>query len=556
MKRYAFCLIILLICILYAKLVIPHKNDLKQYNIGDTSNQDIYDVILFWGQSNMAGSAGNLLQGATYRDLRVDELGIDQFSKLSEIDKDIVNQYVYMDYVKVPTTPNTVFDYRYLSNSLVEINQNTTTIGECVGVKNVGGVLYYSGWSLDSPCSMVGSLGTNMMPYFGKTYYEKTGHKVIIVAAGLGGHQLATFLPYERAVVETKPIVESDKPNYQYEAMVEKYKKAINYLSSKNYQIGNKFYVVFQGENDAYVDMDNPSGNIDRYVRIFKEIHDDLKKDLGLQFGVIVETSGTVSQGYLNVIKPIHQAQERLINENSDIILGSDYPYRRFVPNKVTYEGNDYDNDVAKALLGVCVKKGEAVTDEAIHYNSAALSQIGKESAINTVTFLNRSDIILGDVNGDGKVSINDYMLIRRHILGTSKLNSDEKIRADANEDDKINQYDYMIVRKSILYGIAINSKKTSLTTKTEITKNESNSNETIVSNLSGWKQENGIWYYYINNKKATGWQQLDWNGLHWFYFDDATGAMITGCHKLSWAGTLYDFCFDSSGICTSGPGC
>ena len=218
----------------------------------------------------------------------------------------------------------------------------------------------------------------------------------------------------------------------------------------------------------------------------------------------------------------------------------------------------------------------------------------------------------LGDVNGDGKISIKDYMLIRKHILGTSKLNSSEQERADVNKDNKINHYDYMTIRKNILYGTSISTEKTTTTPKSETTTKESTTKETTtvktqeptITILNGWKQENGIWYYYINNAKAMGWQQLDWNGtvnwyyfnssgvmqtgwqqlswggtinwyyfnssgvmqkgwqqlewngLHWFYFDESTGAMVTGCHKLSWGGTLYDFCFNSSGVCTSGPGC
>ena len=35
-----------------------------------------------------------------------------------------------------------------------------------------------------------------------------------------------------------------------YDTMVSKYKAAIKYLEEKNYTVGNKFYVVYQGEAD------------------------------------------------------------------------------------------------------------------------------------------------------------------------------------------------------------------------------------------------------------------------------------------------------------------
>jgi hypothetical protein len=57
---------------------------------------------------------------------------------------------------------------------------------------------------------------------------------------------------------------------------------------------------------------------------------------------------------------------------------------------------------------------------------------------------------VKGDVNGDNRVSIADYNLIRKHILGT-KLTGDILTRADVNGDGKVSVADYNLIRKLIL---------------------------------------------------------------------------------------------------------
>ena len=58
---------------------------------------------------------------------------------------------------------------------------------------------------------------------------------------------------------------------------------------------------------------------------------------------------------------------------------------------------------------------------------------------------------IIGDVNGDGKISVGDYVLIRKHILSNPKLTGDKLKRADVNADGKISSLDYVLIRNKIL---------------------------------------------------------------------------------------------------------
>ena len=58
---------------------------------------------------------------------------------------------------------------------------------------------------------------------------------------------------------------------------------------------------------------------------------------------------------------------------------------------------------------------------------------------------------IPGDANNDGKITSMDYVLIKKHILGTGTLTGDNSIRADINGDSKISSLDYIMARKVIL---------------------------------------------------------------------------------------------------------
>ena len=59
--------------------------------------------------------------------------------------------------------------------------------------------------------------------------------------------------------------------------------------------------------------------------------------------------------------------------------------------------------------------------------------------------------IIYGDVNGDGKISLLDYVGIERHILGWAVKTGNYLTAADANKDGKVSLLDYVAVERHIL---------------------------------------------------------------------------------------------------------
>ena len=70
-----------------------------------------------------------------------------------------------------------------------------------------------------------------------------------------------------------------------------------------------------------------------------------------------------------------------------------------------------------------------------------------------------------------------------------------------------------------------------------------------IMSN-TGWKRIDYEWYYFFpGGAMATEWQQID---SKWYYLG-SNGKMVSGkCITISGS----NYCFNSSGVCTSGSGC
>lgn len=64
------------------------------------------------------------------------------------------------------------------------------------------------------------------------------------------------------------------------------------------------------------------------------------------------------------------------------------------------------------------------------------------------------SGAALGDLNGDGKISNKDFVLMQKHILGISILDEDAAKAADISGDGKVTNKDLVLLQKHIL-GIA-----------------------------------------------------------------------------------------------------
>ena len=163
------------------------------------AQEDIYDVILFWGQSNMTGYAGinpstEALTGEDKYDSRITEKGIDNFSTITGIRKEFLTNSTAMNHVNVNHTPSTVYEFKYSVKNIVEIKSGTSTLGENLVYDSGDKTLKFT--ARQTYFAFQESYGTNLASQFAKTYYDLTGHKVVIVMASNGGEEIAHFLPH------------------------------------------------------------------------------------------------------------------------------------------------------------------------------------------------------------------------------------------------------------------------------------------------------------------------------------------------------------------------
>ena len=56
-----------------------------------------------------------------------------------------------------------------------------------------------------------------------------------------------------------------------------------------------------------------------------------------------------------------------------------------------------------------------------------------------------------GDLNGDGKISVTDYLLIKRVILGTLRFQGEYLKAADVDADGVLSATDYILVKKHMM---------------------------------------------------------------------------------------------------------
>ena len=347
-------------------------------------DNDVYDIILFLGQSNMVGSARNLPETRYSRHIfnfsNIWSPG--QFASITKINSSFLrNNGSTLNFVSVKQKPNTVFEYMSLTNSFKEIDSTKQqNYGENLVYKN--GVLLNYSKTDKSYLSLSASSGTNMIPQFCQTYYNNTGHKVIAVCAGIRGVSIQGFLPHN----DSRNI--KYKNNYIYEAIKTKFSSAVCLAKSQNLNIGHKFYVIAQGENDVTAKTTTA-----QYKAMYKTLHNNLKK-LGIEMGAIAETSTTPGTNTMKQVNQVHQAQEQLIKENKDIILGSSYFYDRYVPVKKDYINCNTQATIAwngkKLVYEEALKRAKFSRDSSInaegkanlnHYTSAALCQVGLEVA-------------------------------------------------------------------------------------------------------------------------------------------------------------------------------
>lgn len=98
---------------------------------------------------------------------------------------------------------------------------------------------------------------------------------------------------------------------------------------------------------------------------------------------------------------------------------------------------------------GVSEKDCAKLFKESVTFNTVS-GKVGTGSTVKNGG-MEYTFIVLGDVNGNGKVDANDYMLVKRHFLGTYELDDIGLAAGDCNGDGKISANDYFLIRRHVI---------------------------------------------------------------------------------------------------------
>lgn len=227
-----------------------------------TIKGDMYDVIIFSGQSNMVGSAGS------YEEFSVKD----------------------------------AFEYRYITDSIEPLKN---PVGENILYGMKEGYPFDEKYEdkynrehvLGAPCC--GNI--NLVPYFADEFTKLTSAKLVAVHAAKGGSQISDWMP------ETQ----------LYKAAVKKAKACIEKVGIEN--INSISAVWFQGESDA---MEKTPYDV--YYKLLEEFAESLKKDLNVGlFGIIRvgEFASTRNPENRKYDFEIMKAQEDICKNKKDYIM-------------------------------------------------------------------------------------------------------------------------------------------------------------------------------------------------------------------------------------------
>ena len=345
-------------------------------NKTEAASKDIYDVILFWGQSNMVGSAR---EGAEKRQ-GTTTASKESFSQRTGIAMEIVEGIVSRCKVNVDV-PNGCYEYIYnpdtyvsslsglyggktkcenmpTKNGKVWNTPNLKPIGyDDVTGENLTGNLTTGQINVGGGDTNIGG-GTNMVPEFCRRYYEMTGRNVVAVVCAQSGAGIQQFAPTDPDYVDPWGLGQRNGP---YVVMSRKMNAARAFIEQQpNMQIGKCMFVSMQGEQTSGISSYND------YVKWYRRVVEALKNDgyACITNGALCETGGMIwdgerkiKTGYKNhagtptlksscvtlaTVNMIHQAQETLgSSQYSDTVIGSRFGYNSFIPLD---EDNEYDS--------------------------------------------------------------------------------------------------------------------------------------------------------------------------------------------------------------------
>lgn len=88
-------------------------------------------------------------------------------------------------------------------------------------------------------------------------------------------------------------------------------------------------------------------------------------------------------------------------------------------------------------------------TGAALSSASGKITNVTAETKLSIA--LHRASAKRGDVDQNGTIDALDYMLLKRHVLGSFKLSGEQLLLADVDRSGKLDALDYMLLKRHVL---------------------------------------------------------------------------------------------------------
>lgn len=180
--------------------------------------------------------------------------------------------------------------------------------------------------------------------------------------------------------------------------------------------------------------------------------------------GLLDDACSTVAEGGAKAlekaIKPFETAISGVKADARKILQNDIDNLRRIAKlSKQNYNEIDFKNGY------LFLRTNTSAEDLALNFSWAAEFTVadgafatGKSVTLATENAIKLEQVVIGDVTGDGKIDSKDYMLLKRHVLGSFKLEGSKLAAADVNGDKLAKSNDYMLVKRHVLGTFDINA--------------------------------------------------------------------------------------------------